>query len=116
MDSQDPTISVQETIDLMLEVLPGVDAAERPYYEQRLDQLYQNLCDEQYGVSESESSAMAGAFQFGYGNYTVPAYPVPSYTASSYDMQVPTPPHVEPAQKRKQSLGPADYPEAKRVS
>lgn len=116
MDQQGSTRPIQETIALILEVLPAVDLADKPYYEHRLEQLYKMLHDQRHGVSVSESSAMAGAFQPNHGHYMASSYTEPSYTAPSYHTQVPSPPHVEPALNRKRSLGPADYPGAKRVS
>ncbi|CAA9967088.1 DNA repair protein rad5 [Pyrenophora teres f. maculata] len=123
MDPQGSALSVQATIDLIQDVLPGIDHADRPYYERRLNELYKKLHNQSHAVSVSESSAMAGAYhhhQPTHGNYMASMYapppPPPSYTTPSYGTHVPSPPYAEPASSRKRSLGPVDYPEAKRVS
>lgn len=109
MDPQGSPLTVQASINLILDVLPAIDLADRPYYEHRLNDLYKKLHDERHGVSGS--SAMAGAFRPSYGNYMTS-----SYAAPHYGTHVPSPPYVEPAPSRKRSLGPVEYPEAKRVS
>ncbi|KAI4920930.1 hypothetical protein J4E85_009045 [Alternaria conjuncta] len=133
-------MSLQDNIQMLEEVLPAIDPADRPVYENMLQTLYQQRSVEQH-QSESDAQVTAiiengfqpnnamtaygqafpnenGDWTHANGNNHTSYHSGPSYTnGSSYGMQVPpSPPLPEPQHSRKRSLGITDYPEAKRVS
>ncbi|KAF1943560.1 hypothetical protein EJ02DRAFT_130800 [Clathrospora elynae] len=98
-------LQTQANITLVLQLLVkdhrhgGCAPAERPYYEGLLGDLYEQQAQQQ---REQSFKAMAGPS----GTYIAP-----------HGVQVPSPPLAEPSPPtRKRSLGPAEFPQAKRVS
>ncbi|KAF1831039.1 DNA repair protein rad5 [Decorospora gaudefroyi] len=107
----DPRMSIQANINMINAMIPTMSPVDIPYYEQLLSGLYLRLEDEQR--AQAQNSTMAGpALEpsndfdgFGYGGHTSP-----------FGTQMPSPPLAKPVCSLKRNLGPADYPEAKRVS
>ncbi|KAF1851473.1 uncharacterized protein K460DRAFT_270246 [Cucurbitaria berberidis CBS 394.84] len=91
------TLCPQPLVEMISEVLQTSEPADKPYYEAILTDLYQELAEVQRG----------GAGPSGTNNVHTP----PPY---GYQLATHTP--GESSSTRKRSLGPADYPEAKRLS
>jgi hypothetical protein len=108
MDTQEMT--PQDTYNLIINLLsdPTLPPDDRRYFEDFRNDLYQQLAQqqqEQQQQQQQQQAAMAGPSYYHDYNSDLVTQPA---------VQMPSPPPAKPSRKR--SLGPTEYPEAKRVS